>query len=350
MIICLTTAFTLSACGDKSSEGQDSVAEPKTWKEDAMTNDMKSYSRFFRTTCMYNCMLAYLYANPGVEYDSEECEAWEDRTNYEYLDCSMETLIEKFQQESDSHLFAAKYLEELDKTNYYELDETEKMLFELYVKFLFLNESSYGLALSDTAQKKDIRALYNFEADKINSVEGAYMNTSGNVTSLCWSNLKEKNGIAFNFNFDNEYYIFTYVNDRFTFYNTRESEIFNTNEQEVDIKETLQKIVNDNIEFFEFLIEYRDCVYKDIRAEESDIVLSINPNAFVVRALEPEDKGEGEPEIGMTAEEVTNSTWGNPDRKNIDEYEFGIHQQWVYENRGYIYFEDGKVTSISYRY
>ena len=55
------------------------------------------------------------------------------------------------------------------------------------------------------------------------------------------------------------------------------------------------------------------------------------------------------PEIGMTKEEVLNSTWGSPDKKNIDEYKWGVQEQWVYKRKGYIYFENGIVTSIQSR-
>ncbi len=55
------------------------------------------------------------------------------------------------------------------------------------------------------------------------------------------------------------------------------------------------------------------------------------------------------PEIGMTKDEVTGGVWGEPDRKNIDEYEWGTHEQWVYDGRGYVYFEDGIVTGIQHR-
>ena len=55
-----------------------------------------------------------------------------------------------------------------------------------------------------------------------------------------------------------------------------------------------------------------------------------------------------EPALGMTKSEIENSSWGKPDKKNIDEYEWGIEEQWVY-NRGYIYFEDGIVTGIQHR-
>lgn len=55
------------------------------------------------------------------------------------------------------------------------------------------------------------------------------------------------------------------------------------------------------------------------------------------------------PEIGMTKEEVLDSIWGHPDKKNVDDYAWGTSEQWVYKNHGYIYFENGIVTSIQRR-
>lgn len=54
-----------------------------------------------------------------------------------------------------------------------------------------------------------------------------------------------------------------------------------------------------------------------------------------------------DPAIGMTSQQVLRSTWGRPKKKNITEYTFGIHEQWVYD-RGYIYIEDGVVTAIQH--
>lgn len=53
-----------------------------------------------------------------------------------------------------------------------------------------------------------------------------------------------------------------------------------------------------------------------------------------------------EPRVGMTKEEVLNSTWGSPSKKNITEYSWGTKEQWVYSNYRYIYFENGIVTAI----
>ena len=55
-----------------------------------------------------------------------------------------------------------------------------------------------------------------------------------------------------------------------------------------------------------------------------------------------------EPKVGMTKEEVERSTWGYPKKINKDTYSWGTKEQWVYD-RGYIYFRNDVVTSISER-
>lgn len=52
------------------------------------------------------------------------------------------------------------------------------------------------------------------------------------------------------------------------------------------------------------------------------------------------------PAIGMTAEEVRNSTWGSPDKINTTITANTTYEQWCYSNNRYIYFENGIVTAI----
>lgn len=54
-----------------------------------------------------------------------------------------------------------------------------------------------------------------------------------------------------------------------------------------------------------------------------------------------------EPKIGMTAEEVENSAWGEPDKINKTTYSWGTTEQWCYSNNRYIYLDDGYVIAIS---
>jgi hypothetical protein len=49
--------------------------------------------------------------------------------------------------------------------------------------------------------------------------------------------------------------------------------------------------------------------------------------------------------IGMTEDEVRQSSWGRPQSVNRTVMSNGTHEQWVYSG-GYLYFEDGVLTSI----
>ena len=56
-----------------------------------------------------------------------------------------------------------------------------------------------------------------------------------------------------------------------------------------------------------------------------------------------------EPRIGMTAEDVRKSTWGEPKNINKTTYTWGTKEQWCYSGYRYIYFENGIVTAIQER-
>lgn len=49
--------------------------------------------------------------------------------------------------------------------------------------------------------------------------------------------------------------------------------------------------------------------------------------------------------IGMTRQDVLDSSWGKPKRVNRTIAAYGVHEQWVYEG-GYLYFKDGTLTTI----
>lgn len=55
------------------------------------------------------------------------------------------------------------------------------------------------------------------------------------------------------------------------------------------------------------------------------------------------------PKVGMTPSEVRQTKWGLPDKINKNTYSWGTTEQWVYNKYGYIYFRDGKVSSVSER-
>lgn len=53
-----------------------------------------------------------------------------------------------------------------------------------------------------------------------------------------------------------------------------------------------------------------------------------------------------DPTIGMTADQVRNSTWGKPEKINRTTTAYGTSEQWVYSNNRYIYLDNGIVTTI----
>lgn len=50
--------------------------------------------------------------------------------------------------------------------------------------------------------------------------------------------------------------------------------------------------------------------------------------------------------IGMTKQEVLDSSWGEPYDINTSIGSWGVHEQWCYEGYNYLYFENGILTSI----
>ncbi|MCX6054879.1 MAG: hypothetical protein NTZ74_08205 [Chloroflexi bacterium] len=52
------------------------------------------------------------------------------------------------------------------------------------------------------------------------------------------------------------------------------------------------------------------------------------------------------PRIGMTADQVRNSSWGSPEDINKTTTASSVSEQWVYPNYRYIYLENGIVTAI----
>jgi len=74
--------------------------------------------------------------------------------------------------------------------------------------------------------------------------------------------------------------------------------------------------------------------------------LDIQAEAAGANARLAEYTKKQEPAIGMTKDEIRGSRWGEPDDINTTINKYGTSEQWVYNGQGYIYFEDGIVTSI----
>lgn len=75
----------------------------------------------------------------------------------------------------------------------------------------------------------------------------------------------------------------------------------------------------------------------------TDIVINLGGDQ--TSSSESDEKAE-RPTVGMSEEEALSTEWGEPDEKNITETKNGIHEQWIYDDYGYVYLDNGEVTSI----
>ena len=91
-------------------------------------------------------------------------------------------------------------------------------------------------------------------------------------------------------------------------------------------------LIEQNKSFFDFMNEYADIYWSNYHKTTS-----------------PVSTEKTKPSPGMNKTEVQATDWGYPDKKNVDTYSWGTKEQWVYDDYGYVYFEDGIVTSVSER-
>lgn len=67
-----------------------------------------------------------------------------------------------------------------------------------------------------------------------------------------------------------------------------------------------------------------------------------------LRKLEIQSK-KPDPKIGMTKKEVIkNTNWGEPESVNTTETARTIYEQWVYGQNQYLYFRNGRLSTIQY--
>lgn len=50
--------------------------------------------------------------------------------------------------------------------------------------------------------------------------------------------------------------------------------------------------------------------------------------------------------IGMSEQDVLDSSWGRPTKKNLTISAHGTREQWVYDGHQYLYFTNGRLTGI----
>lgn len=81
-------------------------------------------------------------------------------------------------------------------------------------------------------------------------------------------------------------------------------------------------------------------------SSNGDVYLGDVPYSYSLRKLSNSTTGIKSPQIGMTPQEIQNSTWGYPEKINKTTYSWGIIEQWIYPENKYIYFQNNLVTAI----
>lgn len=84
-----------------------------------------------------------------------------------------------------------------------------------------------------------------------------------------------------------------------------------------------------------------------LQAKVSSEVLALEKKEAAIAAADDRKRRKKEGvRIGMSAEEVLMSNWGRPERVNRSVYAHGTREQWVYGSGQYLYFENGRLTSL----
>lgn len=301
--------------GNLENEGniqnEESVVKEKTWQDDASN---KLVTEMF----YYGYERGY-----GIE-------------GYDAIGQTLDNILVNvncyYEDEVEKNLFFDKYIE-LYKTHNIDSETTKQRdLYDLYVYMIY---SGYSLTTV-----KDVYSVgYNADGSNNLNVLGDWrafiLDISGEIIVVTIGKASSTFGIK-KFGYEE-------FNDKFKTTLSQQDGTFNGIYLQIgELDDYPYKYENPEIlsdvasnEMMMFLTEYIS-IYKSHRYELFS---------------EIEDKTNNtKPSVGMDKTEVENSAWGKPDKVNKTETKYGTHEQWVYGNGKYVYFENGEVVSIQESY
>ncbi len=231
----------------------------------------------------------------------------------------------------DGNSFSEYVKKVLDDMDFYDATQLQQNFLEMYAVF--------GNNNAKMIDKEEIKTVY---------VSGYSQDGSGNHDNIINSSYVIARCIVIQTDYDN-WYLFT---------NQLVGSI-NTYAQESVVSIEPPQIENDQFELEVF--EGKKLTFTKI--EDSFLSLDNGKKAYKVGKLilefnnehvntwneyyEKKESSKYEPGIGMTKDEVLNSSWGKPKEINTLDSKYGNHhEQWVYGNQRYVYFDDGVVTAI----
>lgn len=115
--------------------------------------------------------------------------------------------------------------------------------------------------------------------------------------------------------------------------------------------ESLKKDINKHIKENDYSAYYVGSEEEFIKNNGDEELKSIYDQYLKKKKAEKEAKEKAKKKqqgvrIGMSEQDVLDSSWGKPTKINKSVYSWGTYEQWVYPNYNYLYFENGKLTSI----
>lgn len=277
-----------------------------------------------------------------------------------YVDMvTFNNFIENFNEIKENNLFADSLVTASQNVDYDEYSSLEKVALDTYLGLLFqddvvrknlpignISEAWYGEGCAtDKSGNEHTTQYYLFKFSEYNDKDSL---TASNFVFLHYMDMGE--GAFTVLKAPNQYLDNEYGNYRNCLFEQDGKMALVTlfhgsiYLDAVDVSD-LNNIIDLNQNFIDFMLNYRNDIYAPIRTAQLDA----ERERKEAQRVEDEYWENKIPEIGMTAEEVKKTSWGNPDKINKDTYAWGTTEQWVYSNKGYVYFRDGIVSSISER-
>ena len=219
----------------------------------------------------------------------------------------------------------------LDDMNFYEATEAEQNFLEMI--------ASYGNKGDSSIINEGIKAVYAAGYSSDGSGNRDYKIGDQYVIARCIMVQTESD----------DWHLF--VNQLVGSINTYAQELFSQHEPPQVDGDQFETIVFDGEKPFKF-VKLEDSFFSTENAQKAyqfgRLMRTFNEEFVFGRdkSKTTSSSSKYEPGIGMTKQEVLDSSWGKPESVNKTETQYGVHEQWVYGNQRYVYFDDGVVTAI----
>ena len=349
LLVIVLGLFTITGCGNEKK--QEEVIENNKTEEEIVENNKTEEELLWE-----DASKDIIYYKRITIYDSVEFEAI-GASSGSIEGAKFSKDVDFLIRERNNNRFASKFLDLLDETNIQEIiDNGNDLEKYLLISYLCLRTNHHeGLGGSLNWVSNNMLLDENDELIKVYYRKQTY-DKKGNFnvsdkTSLPYyifeysSPNETKNKYILSLGYYSNKFGSLYTDIDLYKYNSmkevkKSSKIAYTKVDWVELKkDTIDKVITNNKEFLDFYIKYKNDIYYK-RYDKEKNIYGESSGSYV--------KKDYSPSIGMTASEVEESTWGSPKKINKDTYSWGTTEQWVYD-RGYIYFKNGKVTSISER-